>query len=197
MWYWVFLWALFSSLFVHGAAGVLMFVTLQRHRQGRVISVVAVSVGFLASVTGAMITSAAVAGIYRVAGKNMAPLEALVWGVGQTVLTLIISFSRILATLWGFSGNVLLHLRKQMYRFSDKGIVNKWGWNCTRWKEQVKTWGLELCGKTALWCSRDCTTAPHLTCLVPGKALYTMWSHKTRHLVQLPIRLTLVLNHRS
>ncbi|CAH6801450.1 Tmem170b [Phodopus roborovskii] len=99
MWYWIFLWALFSSLFVHGAAGVLMFVMLQRHRQGRVISVIAISIGFLASVTGAMITSAAVAGIYRVAGKNMAPLEALVWGVGQTVLTLIISFSRILATL--------------------------------------------------------------------------------------------------
>ncbi|KAG8510746.1 Transmembrane protein 170B [Galemys pyrenaicus] len=99
MWYWIFLWALFSSLFVHGAAGVLMFVMLQRHRQGRVISVIAVSIGFLASITGAMITSAAVAGIYRVAGKNMAPLEALVWGVGQTVLTLIISFSRILATL--------------------------------------------------------------------------------------------------
>ncbi|KAF7248806.1 hypothetical protein EYD10_05660 [Varanus komodoensis] len=99
MWYWVFLWALFSSLFVHGAAGVLMFVMLQRHRQGRVISVIVVSVGFLGSVTGAMITSAAVAGIYRVAGKSMAPLEALVFGVGQTVLTLIISFSRILATL--------------------------------------------------------------------------------------------------
>ncbi|KAM9665210.1 transmembrane protein 170B isoform 2-T2 [Trichechus inunguis] len=45
------------------------------------------------------LTGTAVAGIYRVAGKNMAPLEALVWGVGQTVLTLIISFSRILATL--------------------------------------------------------------------------------------------------
>ncbi|XP_013797082.1 transmembrane protein 170B [Apteryx mantelli] len=99
MWYWVFLWALFSSLFVHGALGVLMFVMLQRHRQGRLISVIMVSIGFLGSVTGAMITSAAVAGIYRVAGKNMAPLEALVFGVGQTVLTLIISFSRILATL--------------------------------------------------------------------------------------------------
>lgn len=99
MWYWVFLWALFSSLFVHGAAGVLMFVMLQRHKHGRLISVILVSVGFLASVTGAMITSAAVAGIYRVAGKNMAPLEALVYGVGQTVLTIIISFSRILATL--------------------------------------------------------------------------------------------------
>ncbi|XP_046959259.1 transmembrane protein 170B isoform X1 [Lynx rufus] len=57
MWYWIFLWALFSSLFVHGAAGVLMFVMLQRHRQGRVISVIAVSIGFLASVTGAMITT--------------------------------------------------------------------------------------------------------------------------------------------
>ncbi|XP_063156281.1 transmembrane protein 170B [Candoia aspera] len=99
MWYWVFLWALFSSLFVHGAAGVLMFVMLQRHRQGRVISVIVVSIGFLGSVTGAMITSAAVAGIYRVAGKSMAPMEALVFGVGQTVLTIIISFSRILATL--------------------------------------------------------------------------------------------------
>ncbi|RMC16145.1 hypothetical protein DUI87_08359 [Hirundo rustica rustica] len=56
MWYWVFLWALFSSLFVHGAVGVLMFVMLQRHRQGRLISVIVVSIGFLGSVTGAMIT---------------------------------------------------------------------------------------------------------------------------------------------
>ncbi|KAE8597944.1 hypothetical protein XENTR_v10016652 [Xenopus tropicalis] len=99
MWYWVFLWALFSSLFVHGAAGVLMFVMLQRHKQGRLISVFLGVIGFLASVIGAMITSAAVAGIYRVAGKNMAPLEALVFGIGQTVLTVIISFSRVLATL--------------------------------------------------------------------------------------------------
>ncbi|XP_066848534.1 transmembrane protein 170B isoform X1 [Anser cygnoides] len=59
MWYWVFLWALFSSLFVHGAVGVLMFLMLQRHRQGRLISVIVVSIGFLASITGAMITSKA------------------------------------------------------------------------------------------------------------------------------------------
>lgn len=44
-------------------------------------------------------TGAAVAGIYQVAGKYMAPLEALVFGIGQTVLTIIISFSRVLATL--------------------------------------------------------------------------------------------------
>ncbi|XP_030645348.1 transmembrane protein 170B [Chanos chanos] len=99
MWYWVFLWCLFSSLFVHGAVGLLMCVTLQRHKRGRLITLVLVSVGFLASLTGGVITSAAVAGVYRVAGKDMAPLEALVFGVGQTALTIIISFSRILATL--------------------------------------------------------------------------------------------------
>ncbi|KAG7261671.1 hypothetical protein CRUP_038792 [Coryphaenoides rupestris] len=77
MWYWVFLWCLFSSLFVHGAVGLLMLVMLQRHRRGR----------------------AAVAGVYRVAGKDMAPLEALVLGVGQTTFSMVISFSRILATL--------------------------------------------------------------------------------------------------
>ncbi|KAM4725637.1 LOW QUALITY PROTEIN: transmembrane protein 170B [Anableps anableps] len=99
MWYWVFLWCLFSSLFVHGAGGLLMLVMLQRHKRGRLITLVLVSVGFLASLSGAVITSAAVAGVYRVAGKGMAPLEALVFGVGQTTLSVVISFSRILATL--------------------------------------------------------------------------------------------------
>ncbi|MBN3322070.1 T170B protein, partial [Atractosteus spatula] len=99
MWYCVFLWALFSSLFVHGVVGVLMFIMLQRHKQGRLIALVLISVGFLASVTGGVITSAAVAGVYRVAGKNMKHMEALVFGVGQTVLTVVISVSRILATL--------------------------------------------------------------------------------------------------
>ncbi|RVE66675.1 hypothetical protein OJAV_G00109590 [Oryzias javanicus] len=99
MWYWVFLWCLFSSLFVHGAMGLLMLILLQRHRWGRLITVVLVSGGFLASLSGGVITSAAVAGVYRVAGKDMAPLEALILGVGQTMLSVIISFSRVLATL--------------------------------------------------------------------------------------------------
>lgn len=46
------------------------------------------------------LSGAAVAGVYRVAGKDMAPLEALVFGVGQTTLSVVISFSRVLATLW-------------------------------------------------------------------------------------------------
>ncbi|GAA6071842.1 transmembrane protein 170B [Tachysurus ichikawai] len=99
MWYWVFLWCLFSSLFVHGAVGLLMCVMLQRHKRGRLITLVLISAGFLASIIGGILTSAVVAWVYRVAGKDMAPLEALVFGVGQTTLTILISFSRILATL--------------------------------------------------------------------------------------------------
>lgn len=119
---------------------------------------------------------AAVAGIYRVAGKNMAPLEALVWGVGQTVLTLIISFSRILATLWGFCGNGLLHRRKRMYRISENGIVNTWDWGCAgTWKEQVRTWGLAPCGETALWC-RELALPPCTLRASSGQARRTVGS---------------------
>ena len=42
---------------------------------------------------------AAIAGVYRASGFEMAPLYALVWGVGQTITVIFISFTRILATL--------------------------------------------------------------------------------------------------
>ena len=49
--------------------------------------------------TPSLCIGAAIAGVYKVAGKRMISLEALVFGVGQSFLVLIISFLRILATL--------------------------------------------------------------------------------------------------
>jgi len=46
-----------------------------------------------------VVSGAAVAGVYRASGFEMAPMYALVWGVGQTILVIFISFTRILATL--------------------------------------------------------------------------------------------------
>ena len=46
-----------------------------------------------------IVTGAAIAGVYRASGFEMAPLYALVWGVGQTIAVIVISFTRILATL--------------------------------------------------------------------------------------------------
>jgi hypothetical protein len=42
---------------------------------------------------------AAIAGVYRASVFEMPPIYALVWGVGQTVVVIFISFTRILATL--------------------------------------------------------------------------------------------------
>lgn len=44
-------------------------------------------------------SGAAIAGVYKAAGKRMISLEALVFGVGQSFCVLIISFLRVLATL--------------------------------------------------------------------------------------------------
>ncbi|XP_032648150.1 transmembrane protein 170A isoform X2 [Chelonoidis abingdonii] len=76
MWYGVFLWALVSSLSFHIPAGLLALFTLRRHKYG-----------------------AAIAGVYRAAAKQMIPFEALTLGVGQTFCVVVVSFSRILATL--------------------------------------------------------------------------------------------------
>ncbi len=45
------------------------------------------------------LTGAAIAGVYKAAGKSMFSLEALVFGVGQSLCVFIISFFRVLATL--------------------------------------------------------------------------------------------------
>ncbi|PNF17543.1 Transmembrane protein 170A [Cryptotermes secundus] len=118
MWYQVFLWALFSSIFVHVIAAAIAFATLRKHRFGNNSMIVLVYVslkdmkvmnmffpifilvmGVLAPLTSGVVSSAAVAFVYRASSFQMEPLYALIWGVGQTFLAACIGFTRILATL--------------------------------------------------------------------------------------------------
>ncbi|XP_014665233.1 PREDICTED: transmembrane protein 170A-like [Priapulus caudatus] len=99
IWYQVFLWALFSSLFVHLVAAAIAFCRLHSHKFGRWTPLLIVAMGVVSPLTGGALTSAVVAGVYRSAGIVMQPLFALFWGVGQTIFVLLVSFSRILATL--------------------------------------------------------------------------------------------------
>uniref|UniRef100_A0A670YAC8 Transmembrane protein 170A n=1 Tax=Pseudonaja textilis TaxID=8673 RepID=A0A670YAC8_PSETE len=99
MWYGIFLWALVSSLFFHIPAGLLALFTLRRHRYGRFMPVSIFLMGLVGPLAAGTLTSAAIAGVYRAAGKKMIPFEALTWGVGQTFCVVIISFLRVLATL--------------------------------------------------------------------------------------------------
>jgi hypothetical protein len=99
MWYHAFLWALFSSFLVHSVAAAIAFGRLRKHKIGRFIPLGILAMGLIWPITGGAITSAAIAGVYRASGFEMAPLYALVWGVGQTIVVIFISFTRILATL--------------------------------------------------------------------------------------------------
>ncbi|XP_032086410.1 transmembrane protein 170A [Thamnophis elegans] len=99
MWYGIFLWALVSSLFFHIPAGLLALFTLRRHRYGRFMPVSIFLMGLVGPLAAGTLTSAAIAGVFRAAGKKMIPFVALTWGVGQTFCIVMISFLRILATL--------------------------------------------------------------------------------------------------
>ncbi|XP_047453503.1 transmembrane protein 170A isoform X2 [Mugil cephalus] len=99
MWYGVFLWAAVSSLVFHLPAALLSLATLHQHKMARFMPIGIVLMGIMGPVCGGVLTSAAIAGVYKAAGKTMISLEALVFGVGQSFFVLIISFLRILATL--------------------------------------------------------------------------------------------------
>ncbi|KAM9325505.1 transmembrane protein 170A [Gastrophryne carolinensis] len=99
MWYGVFLWALVSSLFFHIPAGLLAMVTLRRHKYGRFMSVGILLMGIVGPLSAGILTSAAIAGVFKAAAKEMIPFQAMVLGVGQTFCVLLVSFLRILATL--------------------------------------------------------------------------------------------------
>uniref|UniRef100_A0A8D0B765 Transmembrane protein 170A n=1 Tax=Salvator merianae TaxID=96440 RepID=A0A8D0B765_SALMN len=99
MWYGVFLWALVSSLFFHIPPGLLALFTLRRHRYAKFMSVSILLMGIVGPIAAGTLTSAAIAGVYRAAGKEMIPFEALTLGVGQSFCVVIVSFLRVLATL--------------------------------------------------------------------------------------------------
>ncbi|XP_063236540.1 transmembrane protein 170A [Bacillus rossius redtenbacheri] len=99
MWYQMFLWALFSSLFVHALAAAIAFATLRKHRFGKFFPVFILVMGVLPPLTSGVVSCAVVALVYKASNIVMAPLYALFWGVGQTVVAACVGFTRILATL--------------------------------------------------------------------------------------------------
>lgn len=99
MWYQIFLWALFSSIFVHTIAGAICFATLRQHKYGKFFPLLIIIMGVLLPLTSGVLSSAAIAFVYRASSYQMPPLYALFWGIGQTVVAACVGFTRILATL--------------------------------------------------------------------------------------------------
>lgn len=99
MWYHIFLWALFSSIFIHTCAALVAFVTLRKHKFGRFFSILILVMGVISPATSGVVSSATISFVHRASSLQMSPVYAMVWGVGQTVLSACIGFTRILATL--------------------------------------------------------------------------------------------------
>ena len=57
MWYQVFLWNLFSSIFCHFVASAIAFARLRKHKIGRFIPAIVLVMGFLSPLTGGVVTS--------------------------------------------------------------------------------------------------------------------------------------------
>lgn len=109
MWYHVFLWSLFSSIIIHVFASSIAFGSLRRHKIARYAPLLIIVSGIITPLTAYSITSAAVAGVHRAASFQMYPLYAMFWGCGQTLVTVVFSFSRVLATLWNIVSFVYLN----------------------------------------------------------------------------------------
>lgn len=99
MWYHVFVWGLFSSLFVHLLAASVAVLALRKHGLGRWLPILILAMGIIAPLTGGVITSAVIAYVYKASNFVMDPKYALIWGTGQTALAVVMSYTRILATL--------------------------------------------------------------------------------------------------
>lgn len=99
MWYQVFLWSLFSSVFVHTSAALIAFATLRKHKFGKFFPVLLILMGVVTPVTSGVLSSAAIAFVYRASSLQMSPIYAMLWGIGQTVMAACVGFTRILATL--------------------------------------------------------------------------------------------------
>lgn len=99
IWYYIFLWGLFSSIFVHTFAALIAFCKLHQHKYGRFYPVLMILMGVISPLTGGACTSAVIALLYVAAKWSMPTMVAMVCGVAQTALLIAVSVSRILATL--------------------------------------------------------------------------------------------------
>jgi len=99
MWMSVFIWCLFSSAIIYSIAAIIAFTTLRRHYLGRFYSVIILVMGLIIPLSLGLLSSGAIAFVYKHSNFSMVPIHAMMWGVGQTAIHAAVGFTRILATL--------------------------------------------------------------------------------------------------
>ena len=118
IWYEVFIWCLFSSIFVYVFGAAIAFFTLRKHKFGRYLrdqafiacrvqlslssrfySLMILFMGFVIPMSLGVVSSASIAWVYKTSSFRMQSSHAVMWGVGQTCIHAVFGLTRILATL--------------------------------------------------------------------------------------------------
>merc|ERR1712018_466595 len=86
IWYEVFIWCLFSSLFIYFLAAAAAFLTLRKHKFGGFYSLMILLMGVILPLTLGVLSSACIAFVYKTSSFSMDTSHAMMWGVGQTVI---------------------------------------------------------------------------------------------------------------
>ncbi|CAO1313775.1 unnamed protein product [Diamesa hyperborea] len=99
IWWSIFLWHVFSSIFIHTIAALVAFVTLRKHKFGRFFSIFIFVWGILVPLTSGNCTSALIAILHKLSIISISPMMAGVFGLSQTLIAACLGLTRILATL--------------------------------------------------------------------------------------------------
>ena len=95
----IFIWSFASYFLVHLIASFVALINLRKHKMALFAPFLLLGCGIITPFMINLITSAAIAGVYRAASFGMTPLNAFFFGVGQTLFILVFGYTRILATL--------------------------------------------------------------------------------------------------
>jgi len=98
-WYYMFIWSLFSSFLVHSLAALVALCKLYQHPIGRFYPVLIFLMGIVSPLTAGACTSAVIAAVFVAASWTMPAATAMCIGIAQTIIIIVVSTSRILATL--------------------------------------------------------------------------------------------------
>ncbi|KAK0426047.1 hypothetical protein QR680_009520 [Steinernema hermaphroditum] len=99
IWLSILLWMLISYAFVHLVAGALSLLMLRKHYWMPFLTIPFVAMFFVGPVTLGTVTSASIALTFSTASISVTCLICALLGITQTVSVIIVSFSRLLATL--------------------------------------------------------------------------------------------------
>lgn len=99
IWYAIFIWEVFSSLFLTSLIAGWSAWALRKHYIARYYALLIVISSFLSSITFGTLTSAVIAGVYRSCGFQLVPYFAMIWGVLQTMTKIFAGYLRIIPSM--------------------------------------------------------------------------------------------------